>query len=102
MPHPMPPSAFELAEEARAEAESRAEVAAQARAEARARARLVARGPIVLLPTCSRGHLKDWSEAQARWLCLACRNIKKRERRGWAPRPVVARLGESVPVRRWR
>ena len=98
----MPPSAFELAEEARAEAESRAELAAQARAEARARARLVARGPIALFPTCSRGHLKDWSEAQGRWLCLACRNIKKRERRGWAPRPSIAHLGESVLVQRRR
>lgn len=98
----MPPSAFELAEEARAEAESRAEVAAQARAEAQVRARLVARGLIVLLPNCSRGHLKEWSETQGRWLCLACRNIKKRERRGWAPRPVVAHVGDSVPVRRWR
>jgi hypothetical protein len=102
MPHPMLPSAFEVAEEARFEAEARAELQAEARARARSQARLQARGPLRILPTCSRDHLKDWSEAQDRWLCLVCRNIRKRERRGWPPRPTVSHLGESVSVRQRR
>ena len=96
--HPMPPSAFELEEEARYLAEYRAGLRAEARANAKAQGRLLARGPIVLLPTCSRGHLMDWSAPQGRWVCLPCRADRKRRSRRTTPRPEIPHLGESVRV----